>query len=64
MSYDNEFLKLYKAKNAFIAGSLDSWAFIIEECPEMIPTIIKDMKDMALSLKKSAGVIILNDDTE
>ncbi len=64
MSFDEKVVKLNKAKNAFIAGALDSWAIIIEESPEMIPTIIKDMKEMALSLKKSAGVIILNDASE
>lgn len=50
--------KINNAKNAFIAGCLDSWAIIIEENPELIPTVIKDMKEIANSLKKSAGVII------
>ena len=64
MSHDSEFIKLNNAKNAFIAGSLDSWAIIIKENPEMIPTVIKDMKEMALSLKKSAGVLIFQDGTQ
>ncbi len=64
MSYDNEQDKLNKAKNAYIAGSIDSWAIIIEENPEMIPIIIKQMKEMAQSLKKSAGVIFLKNASE
>jgi len=61
MSYDGETIRCIKAKNAFIAGSLDSWAIIMEEQPEMIPTIINQMKEMALSLKKYAGVTIFDE---
>ena len=39
--------RMNNAKNAFIAGCLDSWAVIIEENPELIPTVIKDMKELA-----------------
>ena len=52
-------IRANKAKNAFLAGCLDSWAIILEENPEMKKTIIADMKELAASLKKSAGVIIL-----
>ena len=61
MSNDEETIKLFKAKNAYIAGALDSWAIIIEENPEMIQTIVKEMKEMANMLKKSAGVVIFKD---
>ena len=52
--------RMNNAKNAFIAGALDSWAILLQENPEMISTITKDMKEMASSLKKSAGVLIFN----
>lgn len=61
LSNNDEIIKFNKAKNAYIAGHLDSWAIILEENPEMQSTIIKDMKEMANSLKKSAGVVILKD---
>ncbi len=54
--------KMLKAKNAFIAGCLDSWAVMLEHDPEFTKTIIKDMKELADSLKKSAGVVIFNAD--
>lgn len=57
----DEAVRLNKAKNAFVAGALDSWAIMLEENPEMTSTIIKDMKEMANSLKKSAGVVIFKD---
>ena len=57
-------IQVLKAKNAFVAGALDSWAIIIEECPEMIPSIIKQMREMSKSLKKSAGVVIFDDATK
>lgn len=53
--------KLNKAKNAFFAGALDSWAIILDENPEMMGIVIKDMKKLANSLKKSAGVIIFDE---
>lgn len=60
MTETEDILKAIKAKNAYIAGCLDSWAIIIEENPEMTKIVIKDMKELADSLKKSAGVIIFN----
>lgn len=54
-------MKFNKAKNAYIAGHLDSWAIMLEEDPEMQSIVIKDMKEMAKLLKKSAGVVILKD---
>jgi len=53
--------KFHNAKNAFLAGALDSWSIILEENPEMYHTVIKDMKEMATALKKSAGVIIFKE---
>ena len=53
--------KFNNAKNAFVAGALDTWAILLEENPEMIHTVIKDMKEMATSLKKSSGVIIFKE---
>jgi len=61
LSNNDEWVEFNKAKNAYIAGHLDSWAIMLEEDPEMRSTIIKDMKEMANSLKKSAGVVILKD---
>ncbi len=61
MLNSDEFIRLNKAKNAFVAGALDSWAIMLEENPEMASTIIKDMKEMAEFLKKSAGVVIFKD---
>lgn len=54
--------KFNKAKNAYIAGALDTWAIMIQENPEMNYIVIREMKEMALLLKKSAGVIIFDDD--
>ena len=53
--------RFHNAKNAFVAGALDSWSIILEENPEMCHTVIKDMKEMATALKKSAGVIIFKE---
>jgi len=53
-------IKAYKAKNAFLAGVLDSWAVTLEICPEMRDKVITDMKDFATSLKKSSGVLLLH----
>lgn len=61
MSNNNEIIKFNKAKNAFIAGCLNSWAVMLEDDPEMKSIVIKDMREMANKLKKSAGVIILKD---
>ena len=54
-------IKAYKAKNAFFAGVLDAWAITLEMCPEMTDKIITDMKDLATSLKKSSGVLLLHE---
>jgi len=54
--------RLLKAKNAFIAGCLDSWAVMLDQDPEFTRTIIKDMRELADSLKKSAGVVMFNAD--
>lgn len=62
MSQDNNYHNLNKAKNAFIAGALDSWAIILQENPEMIQTVTKDMQEMANALKKSAGVLFLKNE--
>lgn len=61
MSSDNELVRLHNAVKASIAGHLDSWAVMLEDDPEMKNIVIKDMKKMATSLKKSAGVIFAND---
>jgi len=61
LSNNDEIIKFNKAKNAYIAGHLDSWAVMLEDDPEMKSIVIKDMKEMANSLKKSAGVVILKD---
>ncbi len=61
MLQDSPIEQLQKAKNAFIAGALDSWAIILEENPEMTKIIIKDMKKLSDSLKKSAGVVIFKE---
>ncbi len=49
---------MIKAGWAYIGGSLDSWAIILEENPEMQETVIKDMKEMAAKLREKAGVTI------
>ena len=54
-------IKAFKAKNAFFAGVLDSWAVILEIGPEMTDKVIVDMKEMATSLKKSSGVLLLHE---
>ena len=64
MSKEEEIHRLkrfHNAKNAFVAGALDSWSIILEENPEMRHTVIRDMKEMATALKKSAGVIIFKE---
>ena len=55
-----EVSQLQKALFAYIGGSLDSWAIILEENPEMKNTVIKDMKEMAANFRKKAGVTIVN----
>jgi len=54
--------KLLKAKNAYIAGCLDMWAAMLETDPEITETVIKNMDDLAVLLKKNAGVVIDNAD--
>ena len=54
-------IKAYKAKNAFFAGVLDAWAITLEMCPEITDKVIRDMKEMAISLKKSSGVLLLHE---
>ena len=61
MTEIEELKKMHNAKNAFIAGALDSWSIILEENPEMRHSIIIHMKEMATALKKSAGVIIFKE---
>ena len=55
-----EVSQLQKALFAYIGGSLDSWAIILEENPEMKNTVIKDMKEMAANFRKKAGVTIVS----
>lgn len=43
---------------AYLAGTLDSWAIILDENPEMQETIIKDMKTLAKKLREKAGVTV------
>jgi len=47
-----------KAYWAHIAGALDVWAVMIEDNPEMIPSITRDMKDLSKNIKKLTGVTI------
>lgn len=53
---------MIKAMMAFVGGSLDSWAIIIEENPELAQTVVKDMKHMAAGLRKFAGVTIVSEE--
>lgn len=48
--------KTHKAKIAFIAGVLDGWAITLEDNPEMTSNVIRNMKTLANSLKKTSGV--------
>ncbi len=72
MSVDNltkewhETKDMIKAMMAFVGGSLDSWAIMLdenavmlEENPDMKDKIIEDMKKMAAGLRKYAGVTII-----
>jgi len=52
--------KSKKANNAYVAGCLDMWAAMLESDPEMIKAVIKSMDEMAVLLKKNAGVVIDN----
>ena len=58
----HEIRDMIKAMMAFTGGSLDSWAVILEENPEMKETVITDMKKMAAGLRKFAGVTIVNEE--
>ena len=61
MTEVDDLKKMQNAKNAFIAGALDSWSIILEKNPEMCHTVIIHMREMATALKKSAGVIIFKE---
>jgi len=53
---DSTTQKEHNAKIAFIAGCLDAWAIMLEDNPEMTSNVIRNMKTLANSLKKSSGV--------
>ena len=53
---DKNIQKEHNAKIAFIAGTLDGWAVMLEENPEMTSDVIRNMKTLANSLKKNSGV--------
>ncbi len=55
-----ELNQLQKALFAYLGGTLDSWAIIIEENPELISTVIKDMKELAAKLRKISGVTVVD----
>ena len=59
---DEDLQRFQKAKNAYLAGALDVWASILENNPEMKSAVIEEMKEIALLLKKSAGIIIWEDE--
>ena len=61
-SPDTEISNAWKAKSVFISGALDSWAVTLEENPEMLKFVIKDMKELAESLRNSGGVVILRNE--
>ena len=58
----NEIIKANQAKDAFVAGALETWANMLEIEPEMQSSVIKDMREMVSFLKKSAGLVNLKDD--
>lgn len=45
---------------AYLAGHLDTWAFLLKEHPELLDKVIEDMAGLAKELRRVAGVKIID----